>query len=97
MSGPSSRERDNLYREPYCEGQQYASDSRYVDESDDAPQDLMTEQTGESPLTIGADIAPDRIVGPQEAGLGGGLDQAEEAQLGITDEELDEIARGDEP
>jgi DUF2934 family protein len=39
-------------------------------------------------VRIGADIAPDRIVGPEEAGLGGGLDQAEEAQLGITDEEL---------
>jgi hypothetical protein len=35
-----------------------------------------------------ADIGFDRIVGPAEAGLGGGLDQAEEAQLGITDEEL---------
>jgi hypothetical protein len=39
-------------------------------------------------VRIGADIAPDRIIGPEEAGLGGGLDQAEEAQLGITDEEL---------
>ncbi len=37
---------------------------------------------------VNADIAPDRIVTAQEAGLGGGLDQAEEAQLGITDEEL---------
>ena len=27
-------------------------------------------------------------VGPAEAGLGGGLDQAEEARLGLTDEEL---------
>jgi hypothetical protein len=35
-----------------------------------------------------ADIDSDRIVGPGEAGLGGGLDQAEEAQLGVTDEEL---------
>ena len=32
--------------------------------------------------------APDRVVDSSEAGLGGGLDQAEEAQLGITDEEL---------
>jgi hypothetical protein len=31
---------------------------------------------------------PDRVVEPGEAGLGGGLDQAEEAQLGVTDEEL---------
>ena len=36
----------------------------------------------------GGDIGPDRIVSAAEAGLGGGLDQAEEAQLGITDEEL---------
>jgi hypothetical protein len=35
-----------------------------------------------------SDIGPDRIVSAAEAGLGGGLDQAEEAQLGITDEEL---------
>lgn len=31
----------------------------------------------------------DRIVNAEEAGLGGGLDQAEEGQLGITDEELE--------
>ena len=37
----------------------------------------------------GADVATDRIVGAGEAGLGDGLDQAEEAQLGITDEELE--------
>jgi hypothetical protein len=35
------------------------------------------------------DLTPDRIVRAEEAGLGGGLDQAEEAQLGITDEELE--------
>jgi hypothetical protein len=34
------------------------------------------------------DIGFDRIVDATEAGLGGGLDQAEEAQLGITDEEI---------
>jgi hypothetical protein len=34
------------------------------------------------------DLTPNRIVRAEEAGLGGGLDQAEEAQLGITDEEL---------
>lgn len=36
------------------------------------------------------ELALDRIVSAREAGLGGGLDQAEEAQLGITDEELEE-------
>jgi hypothetical protein len=35
-----------------------------------------------------ADIGFDRIVDAAEAGLGDGLDQAEEAQLGITDEEI---------
>jgi hypothetical protein len=47
----------------------------------------------EPEIRDGADIAPDRIVGPEEAGLGGGLDQAEEAQLGVTDEELAERFR----
>jgi hypothetical protein len=44
----------------------------------------------EPDIRVANDIAPDRIVGAEEAGLGGGLDQAEEAQLGITDEELAE-------
>lgn len=34
------------------------------------------------------DIAADGIVEAADAGLGGGLDQAEEAQLGVTDEEI---------
>jgi hypothetical protein len=40
-----------------------------------------------------ADIAPDDIVDAEEAGLGGGLDQAEEAQLGVTDEEIEATLR----
>ena len=43
-----------------------------------------------------ADIGFDRIVTESEAGLGGGLDQAEEAQLGITDEELGELGEVDD-
>jgi hypothetical protein len=34
------------------------------------------------------EIGTDRVVDEEEAGLGGGLDQAEEARLGKTDEEL---------
>jgi Protein of unknown function (DUF2934) len=34
------------------------------------------------------DIDTDRIISADEAGLGGGLDQAEEARLGIRDEEI---------
>jgi len=44
-------------------------------------------------LDFDADIAADGIVEAEEAGLGGGLDQAEEAQLGITDEEIDAAVR----
>ena len=42
------------------------------------------------------DIRTDRVVTADEAGFGGGLDQAEEAQLGITDEELDEDMKSDD-
>jgi hypothetical protein len=42
----------------------------------------------EAELRPDADIEPDRVVEARQAGLGGGLDQAEEAQLGITDEEI---------
>jgi hypothetical protein len=47
----------------------------------------------EDALLDAADIGTDRVVTAEEAGLGGGLDQAEEARLGITDEELAEIVR----
>ena len=49
--------------------------------------------TGDRPDAAGTpdvtdrDIETDRVVGADKAGLGGGLDQAEEAQLGMTDEE----------
>jgi hypothetical protein len=39
------------------------------------------------------DIDTDAVVDAAGAGLGGGLDEAEEAQLGITNEELDEALR----
>ncbi len=44
----------------------------------------------ESKIAKNADIEFDRVVDAADAGLGGGLDQAEEAQLGIRDEEIDE-------
>ena len=47
----------------------------------------------ESDADNDADISADRIVEAKLAGLGGGLDQAEEAQLGITDEEIDAAVR----
>lgn len=39
------------------------------------------------------DQGADRVVKDEEAGLGGGLDQAEEARLGVTDEELEKKKR----
>ena len=47
---------------------------------------LDVEDTGDET----EELALDRVVGSRDAGLGGGLDQAEEAQLGVTDEELEE-------
>jgi hypothetical protein len=60
--------------------------------------------TGER-VTVGRDPsselhderAPDRVVNAEEAGLGGGLDQAEEAQLGVTDEELQKLFKKPKP
>jgi hypothetical protein len=40
-----------------------------------------------------ADRSADRVVGADEAGLGAGPDQAEEARLGKTDEELKQRGR----
>jgi hypothetical protein len=46
-------------------------------------------------VNTGVDITADRVIESDEAGLGGGLDQAEEAQLGITDEEIESIVRSE--
>lgn len=48
---------------------------------------------GQEPsVRANADRGFGRVVGADEAGLGRGLDQAEEAQLGITDEDAEEAA-----
>jgi hypothetical protein len=63
-----------------------------VDETRDFTED--TPSLGNEPdSSLAGDIGFDRVVQADEAGLGGGLDQAEEAQLGVTDEELAEMAR----
>jgi hypothetical protein len=43
-------------------------------------------------IRVNEDRDADRVVGAQDAGLGAGLDQAEEARLGVTDEELKDEA-----
>jgi|SRR5688572_6818928 len=55
---------------------------------------LDIEDTAED--KVDDDLAFDRVVSADEAGLGDGLDQAEEAQLGITDEEIEEELNPDE-
>jgi hypothetical protein len=47
----------------------------------------------ESDVLPDADLGADRIVDAEEAGLGSGLDQAEEALLGVTDEEIEDAVR----
>lgn len=44
-------------------------------------------------IRTNSDRGADRVVGPDEAGLGGGLDQAEEARLGKTDEDIERERR----
>lgn len=66
-------------------------------ETTDSDSDLLGSGLEDDDLPVPADIAPDRIVGAEEVGLGGGLDQAEEAQLGVTDEELAERRRRPSP
>jgi hypothetical protein len=62
---------------------------REMDENSDAAgtgEHVTADKEPRSPMN--ADRDTDRIVSSDEAGLGGGLDQAEEAQRGVTDEEL---------
>jgi hypothetical protein len=64
------------------------SDDEAKDETSDTPS-----VESESDLRMGGDTGFDRVIEADEAGLGGGLDQAEEARLGVTDEELAEMLR----
>jgi hypothetical protein len=47
----------------------------------------------ETDIETDTDLGADRIADARDVGLGGGLDQAEEAQLGITDEEIEAAVR----
>jgi len=63
---------------------------REMDENSDAAGTGEHLTAGKEPrVRVNADRDTDRIVDAAEAGLGGGLDQAEEARLGKTDEELE--------
>ena len=76
------------------DGDEFDSNATAMDDSSDAQGTGERSTAGADPdVRIGSDIGLDRVVGPEDAGLGGGLDQAEEARLGITDEEIEELAR----
>jgi hypothetical protein len=64
------------------------SEDEAKDETSDTPS-----VENESDLRMGGDTGFDRVIEADEAGLGRGLDQAEEARLGVTDEELAEMLR----
>ncbi len=68
-------------------GQNSTSDRQGTGERESVEQDLIGEN---------GDITPNRIVSADRAGLGGGLDQAEEAQLGVTDEDIEEALGNDD-
>ena len=73
------------------------SSDTYSDRPNEPATDSDEGGTGERP-TVGKvphakDLGADRVVDDKEAGLGGGLDQAEEARLGTTDEELQKKKR----
>jgi len=82
--------------DPHAQGPSDSSDSG----SDLAGLDSSTDRYGtgerasvEPDDQLDGDILPDRVVNADQAGLGDGLDQAEEAQFGVTDEELQERLR----
>ncbi|HYY62688.1 MAG TPA: hypothetical protein VE756_15000 [Burkholderiales bacterium] len=62
---------------------------REMDDTSDASGTGEHLTAGKEPrVRLDKDRDTDRVVRSDEAGLGGGLDQAEEAQRGVTDEEL---------
>jgi hypothetical protein len=70
------------------------SSDTFSDRPDAPSTDSDEGGTGERPavgkVPHAADEGADRVVKSEDAGLGGGLDQAEEAQLGVTDEQVEE-------
>ena len=76
------------------------------DTNSDRPNEPSTDSDAEGTgnrSSVGMEKPPkpefgaDRVAQDRDVGLGGGLDQAEEAQLGITDEELKKRIRKQKP
>ena len=91
---------DRIIRKPdsHANGPSDSSDS--AADLGDLASDANTDRnfTGErasleADVETDADLGADRIADAEDVGLGGGLDQAEEAQLGVTDEEIEAAVR----
>ena len=69
-------------------------DTRSLGPSDSSDSGSDLAAPGKEPRRrVSADRGADRVIDAGEAGLGGGLDQAEEARRGKTDEEIEEEKR----
>jgi hypothetical protein len=107
MAGPGLTEDDQLHFDRGTNQDTEAGDHATADagpsvgdlEMDETSDHLGTGEhltAGKDPhIRVNVDRDADRIVNANEAGLGGGLDQAEEAQLGKTDEQIEREARNE--
>jgi hypothetical protein len=67
-----------------------------MDENSDASGTGEHLSAGREPrVRPNSDRGLDRVVGADEAGLGAGLDQAEEARLGVTDNDLQKAGQAE--
>ena len=90
MAGSSTLDPDNFPTPGRGQKPPKGHDTRSLGPSDSS--DSGSDTTG--PMDENSDrYGTDRVVGTGEAGLGGGMDQAEEARLGKTDEDLEREAR----
>lgn len=87
MAASDSDEGEPIDGDP-IDGERGASIGRDDDSDRNGTGEHLTANR-EPHLRVAGDIEVDRVVDAGEAGLGGGLDQAEEARLGVTDESLE--------
>ncbi len=94
MAGASTLDPDNFPREGRKPLKGHEETTLGTGENSDSGSDIAGRpmpKVEDDPSNRDRDV--DRIVGPADAGLGGGLDQAEEARLGKTDEDIEREAR----
>jgi len=95
MAGSSTLDPDNFPTPGRGGKMPKGHDTRSLGPSDssDSGSDMAGTAGNDPRERVNADRYADRVVGTGEAGLGGGMDQAEEARLGKTDEDLEREAR----